>query len=53
MRLAYKEWRVRFRVEARTIEVVSIASGYRHSQLYASGAPASLEAHRAFVERFG
>jgi tRNA-Thr(GGU) m(6)t(6)A37 methyltransferase TsaA len=53
LRLAYKEWRVRFRAEGRTITVIGIASGYRHSQIFAAGATPSLDAHRAFVERFG
>lgn len=50
-RLAIKEWRVRFRVEARSVTVESISTGYRPAQL-ASDDPA-LDIHRAFVARFG
>jgi len=50
-RLALKEWRYRFRVEGRTIEVFDVESGYRPKDLE-RGAP-ELEAHRAFVVAFG
>jgi tRNA-Thr(GGU) m(6)t(6)A37 methyltransferase TsaA len=50
LRLAYKEWRVRFHVEApRAVVIDRIASGYRPSQLHAEDGPA---VHRAFVARF-
>jgi tRNA-Thr(GGU) m(6)t(6)A37 methyltransferase TsaA len=50
-RLAVKDWRIRFRVEGREVEVEAIRTGYRPAQL---AAPATLEAavQRAFVERF-
>jgi tRNA (adenine37-N6)-methyltransferase len=51
--LAYKEWRLRFRVDGeRVIEVLRVHSGFRASQLYAPAAPPALDVHRAFVERF-
>jgi tRNA-Thr(GGU) m(6)t(6)A37 methyltransferase TsaA len=50
MRLAVKDWRVRFHVEGRRITVDRIATGYRASQL--AGDDAALAAHRAFVARF-
>jgi tRNA-Thr(GGU) m(6)t(6)A37 methyltransferase TsaA len=52
MRLAVKDWRVAFRVEGRRIVVESIRTGYRPSQL-ADGRDRLLDAHCAFVERFG
>jgi tRNA (adenine37-N6)-methyltransferase len=52
MRLALKEWRVRFRVEGLLVVVESVASGYRPKEL-ATGTGAALEVHRAFVARFG
>ncbi len=53
LRLALKEWRVRFRADGRVLTVLGVASGYRHSQLFAEPADPALAAHRAFVERFG
>jgi tRNA-Thr(GGU) m(6)t(6)A37 methyltransferase TsaA len=50
-RLSLKEWRVRFRVAARTVTVESIATGYRPSQL--AGEEVELTVHREFVGRFG
>lgn len=50
--LAYKSWRVRFRVEGRRIEVTEVESGYRRSELHRSGA-AEIALHREFVARFG
>jgi len=50
--LAYKEWRLGFRVEGRCIHVVEVMSGYRPSELFRSDAP-ELALHREFVERFG
>jgi tRNA-Thr(GGU) m(6)t(6)A37 methyltransferase TsaA len=53
-RLAVREWRAVFRVEtdAKCVTVERILSGYRPSVLFGSTDPA-LEAHRAYVERFG
>lgn len=51
-RLAVKDWRVRFRVEGRRVEVEEIASGYRPKELATSSAP-EVAVQRAFVERFG
>jgi tRNA-Thr(GGU) m(6)t(6)A37 methyltransferase TsaA len=51
LRLAVKDWRVRFRVEGRAVTVLAIATGYRESQLAPGGDPA-LAPHRAFAERF-
>lgn len=48
--LALKEWRYRFVVEDRTLEVLEVASGYRPREL-ASDAP-ELALHRAFVAQF-
>jgi tRNA-Thr(GGU) m(6)t(6)A37 methyltransferase TsaA len=52
MRLAVKDWRVRFRAEGRRIEVLSIATGYRERELWTGEEPEILP-HRAFVARFG
>jgi tRNA-Thr(GGU) m(6)t(6)A37 methyltransferase TsaA len=52
MRLAYKEWRLRFRVDGRTITVERIATGYRARDL-ATRADRALDVHRAFVAQFG
>ena len=53
-RLAVQDWRVRFRVLGRGIEVLAIASGYRASQLTAeaAGADPGLALHRAFTARW-
>jgi tRNA (adenine37-N6)-methyltransferase len=51
--LALKEWRVRFRAEGRAMTVLGVASGYRHSQLFAEPADPALLPHREFVARFG
>src|SRR5262245_6787360 len=50
--LAVKEWRARFGVDGSRITVLRIRSGYRPREL-AEKFDASLDAHRAFVERFG
>ena len=50
-RLAVKDWRVRFRVEGRRIEVIDFATGYRENQL--KGDDPERAIHRAFVARFG
>jgi hypothetical protein len=52
MRLAVKDWRVRFRAEGRRIEVLSVASGYREREIWIGEAP-EIAPHRAFVARFG
>jgi tRNA (adenine37-N6)-methyltransferase len=51
LRLAFKEWRARFRVEGRSVTVLALGTGYRPRELVDSD-PA-LEPHRAFVARFG
>jgi hypothetical protein len=48
--LAYKEWRVDFKVEDRRIYVTALRSGYRASALFYGTAPVL---HREFSERFG
>lgn len=50
--LAVKEWRARFTVEGSRITVLGIRSGYRPRELVENRNDA-LDAHRAFVERFG
>ena len=50
-RLAVREWRVGFRVEGQEVLVEAISSGYRASQLAASGDEV-IDAHRAFLQRF-
>jgi tRNA-Thr(GGU) m(6)t(6)A37 methyltransferase TsaA len=52
MRLAVKDWRVRFRVEGRSALVLSLHTGYRASELADERDPALL-AHRAHAARFG
>jgi hypothetical protein len=50
MRLAVKDWRVRFRAEGRRVTVLRVTTGYRPRELEPSGkAPA---VHRAFCLRF-
>ncbi|MCZ8131720.1 MAG: tRNA (N6-threonylcarbamoyladenosine(37)-N6)-methyltransferase TrmO [Steroidobacteraceae bacterium] len=53
--LAAKEWRFRFRVAERRVQVTAVYSGYRHSQLatVADGEDPLLPLHREFVARFG
>jgi hypothetical protein len=51
--LAFKEWRVRFHLEApRTIVIDRLGTGYKPSQIHADDAPPALAVHRAFVARF-
>ncbi len=50
LRLAIKEWRVRFRAEGHQITVERIASGYRPREIAIGSAPTI---HLAFVARFG
>lgn len=49
MQLAVKEWRVRFCVAGRTVQVTEIHSGFRASQLAADNGDDSLQPHRQFV----
>jgi len=53
-RLAIKDWRVRFVVDARQIRVLAVFSGYRPAQLADSPRPEhdSVGAHREFVARW-
>jgi tRNA-Thr(GGU) m(6)t(6)A37 methyltransferase TsaA len=51
MRIAFKDWRADFTVDAQRIVITRIQSGYRPREL-ASVEPA-LASHRAFVARFG
>jgi tRNA-Thr(GGU) m(6)t(6)A37 methyltransferase TsaA len=53
--LAVKEWRVRFGVADRQVNVTAVFSGYRRSQLanVATGEDPLLPMHREFVARFG
>ena len=48
--LAVKDWRVRFTVEGRRIEVTRLVTGYREGQLTSGEAP---EIHREFTARYG
>ena len=50
--LALKEWRARFRIDGRAVEVLRVASGYRPSELAKVGGDPVLDLHRAFVSRF-
>jgi tRNA-Thr(GGU) m(6)t(6)A37 methyltransferase TsaA len=50
MRLAVKEWRVRFTVTGRDVRVLGIDSGYRASQL--ASADPTLHSHRAFLMKW-
>ncbi len=50
--LAVKAWRARFVVEERTLVVLRLRTGYRPRELALNEEPA-LDAHRAFVARFG
>lgn len=50
LRLAFKEWRVLFRVDGVRVDIEAIATGYRPKQL---ATDESLGLHRDFVERFG
>lgn len=50
-RLAVQEWRVRFRIDAETVTVEAVTSGYRAKELRSAGP--ELDLHRAFEERFG
>jgi len=52
LQLSVKEWRVRFTVNDRDVQVLEIRSGFRASQLAAVG-DVLIRAHREFVEFFG
>ncbi len=53
LRLAVKEWRVRFTVTGRAVRVTEIHSGYRATQLAAAQGDARLlQAHREFVTHY-
>jgi tRNA-Thr(GGU) m(6)t(6)A37 methyltransferase TsaA len=52
-RLYVKEWRVRFTAKGRHIEVVSISTGVRPSELFSRPDEPALALHHAFVARFG
>jgi tRNA-Thr(GGU) m(6)t(6)A37 methyltransferase TsaA len=49
--LALKDWRVRFRIEQRAVQVQSLHSGYRPRELFSESGQAPA-AHRAFVARW-
>jgi tRNA-Thr(GGU) m(6)t(6)A37 methyltransferase TsaA len=49
--LAVREWRVRFTVEGQKVLVETISSGYRPSQLAATGNDV-IDTHRRFIQRF-
>lgn len=52
--LAVRDWRIDFRVDGGSIEVLGVRSGYRPSELEKpSGAPGPLDLHRKFSARFG
>ena len=51
LRLAVKDWRVRFRVEGRVVVVESVRTGYRPEQLATAREPA-VAVHRAYVAQF-
>ena len=50
-RLALREWRVRFSLEGQDVMVEAITTGYRASQLTATG-DELIDVHRAFVQEF-
>lgn len=50
-RLAVKDWRVRFRVDGRTVTVDAIGTGYRPAELATSSAP-EVAIQREFVAHF-
>lgn len=52
LQLAVKEWRVRFTVNGRDVQVLEIRSGFRASQLAPDG-DAVIRAHQDFVALFG
>jgi tRNA-Thr(GGU) m(6)t(6)A37 methyltransferase TsaA len=54
LRLAVKDWRVRFGVSGRRVSVEALASGYRASQLAAPATDAQdpLAPHREFIARW-
>lgn len=52
MQLAVKEWRVRFTVAGREVQVTAIVSGFRESQLATESDDDVLRAHREFRQRW-
>lgn len=52
LRLAHKDFRIRFRVDRRDVTVLAIGTGYRERDLALSKDPV-VDVHRAFVARFG
>jgi tRNA-Thr(GGU) m(6)t(6)A37 methyltransferase TsaA len=51
LQLAVKEWRVRFRVDGRAVQVMAVDSGYRPAQLRVAKGKA-LAVHRQFLDRW-
>lgn len=52
LRLALKDWRIRFRVEGRLVTIDAITTGYRTAQLASPSDDPAIAIHRAFVGRF-
>ncbi len=52
MRLAVKEWRVRFTVLDRQVRVIQLDSGFRASQLAAGTGDKTLQVHRDFLAQW-
>lgn len=52
LRLAVKDWRIRFRVEGRLVTVFAITTGYRPSQLALPSVDPAILVHQAFVARY-
>jgi SAM-dependent methyltransferase len=54
LQLAVQDWRVDFRVEGQTVEVLALRSGYRQSQLESAGSGPDdpLQVHREFAAAF-
>lgn len=50
--LAHKDWRARFSVDGRNVEIIAVDTGYREKDLVTSRDPA-VEKHRTFVSKFG
>jgi tRNA-Thr(GGU) m(6)t(6)A37 methyltransferase TsaA len=53
LRVAVKEWRVRFEVSGQTVTVLHIGSGYRAKEIRNAPADGPLSVHRAFLASFG
>jgi hypothetical protein len=52
LRLAIKDWRIRFTVTGRHVRVLEIASGYRASQLASGSEGEPLSTHREFCRNW-